>query len=154
MNDQSTERAQLRYVRVFDAPRALVFRCMTEAEHLSRFWGPVGMRAPVELISVDPRPGGDFATVMVNDADGSRYEMRAVYDEVVEPERLAWTEPDSGMRTVSLFTDLGDGRTEVTIIQSSVPELFRSPEAQAGFRTSLDKLEAYLLSLTSRQAGL
>ena len=50
---------------------------------------------------------------MVNDADGSRYPTRAVYDEVVEPERLVWTEAHTGMTTTSTFTDLGGSRTEV-----------------------------------------
>ena len=31
---------------------------------------------------------------MINDADGSRYTMRAIYVEVRRPERLVWTEPD------------------------------------------------------------
>ena len=85
--------AELIYTRVFDAPRELVFRCMTEPEHLTHFWGPAGVSTPLENIKVDARPGGVFETVMVNDADGSQYPMRAVYVEVVEPERLVWTEP-------------------------------------------------------------
>jgi uncharacterized protein YndB with AHSA1/START domain len=32
--------AELTYTRVFDAPRELVFGCMLEPEHLTRFWGP------------------------------------------------------------------------------------------------------------------
>ena len=32
--------AELVCARVFDAPRELVFRCMTEPEHLAHFWGP------------------------------------------------------------------------------------------------------------------
>jgi uncharacterized protein YndB with AHSA1/START domain len=34
------ETAELTYTRVFDAPRELVFRCMTDPGHLARFWGP------------------------------------------------------------------------------------------------------------------
>ncbi|MCW2674103.1 MAG: hypothetical protein JWP14_2692 [Frankiales bacterium] len=152
MTDRGTDTDVLRYVRVFEASRELVFRCMVEPEHLARFWGPVGMTTPLESISVDLRPGGEFATVMVNESDGTRYEMRAVYDEIVEPERLAWTDPTSGMRSVSDFTDLGDGRTEVTITQSRVPAHFQSPEAQAGFKTSLDKFAAYLSELSANTA--
>ena len=60
------------------------------------------------------------------------------------PERLAWIEPTNGMHTTSTLTDLGDGSTEVVIHQRHVPEPMRSPEARAGFRTSLDKLERHL----------
>ncbi|MDB5075945.1 MAG: Activator of Hsp90 ATPase 1 family protein [Chloroflexi bacterium] len=148
MSDQTSVAHELSYARVFDAPRELVFRCMIEPEHLTHFWGPIGVRTPLENIAVDPRPGGVFETVMVNDADGSQYMMRAVYVEVVEPERLVWTEALSGVTTTSTLVDLGDGRTEVRIRQTNVPEAFRSPEAQAGFSTSLDRFAAYLRQLS------
>jgi uncharacterized protein YndB with AHSA1/START domain len=84
---------------------------------------------------------------MINDADGSRYPTQAVYDEVVEPERLVWTEAHSGMTVTVTFTDLGSIRTGVEIRQVKVPEMFRSPEAQAGFLTSLDRFTGYLATL-------
>ena len=71
---------------------------MTDPDHLTHFWGPTGVSAPRERITVDARPGGVFETVMVNDADGSEYPTRAVYDEVRPPELLVWTESPSGMR--------------------------------------------------------
>lgn len=148
MSDQPPETAELSYRRIFDAPRELVFRCMIEPEHLTRFWGPVGVSTPLTSIKVDARPGGAFETVMVNDADGSQYPMRAVFVEVVEPERLVWTEPGTGVTTTSTFCDLGDARTEIHIHQVNVPEAFRSPEAQAGFSTSLDRFAAYLGELS------
>ena len=77
MSDQAPGAAELIYTRVFDAPRELVFRCMTEPEHLTHFWGPAGVSTPLESITVDARPGGVFETVMVSDADGSQYPVRA-----------------------------------------------------------------------------
>ncbi|MBI1758393.1 MAG: SRPBCC domain-containing protein [Actinobacteria bacterium] len=62
---------------------------------------------------------------------------RGLFVEVAVPARLAWTEPDPGMTTTVTFTDLGDGRTEVGIHQTNVPEMFRTPEAQAGFNSFL-----------------
>ena len=147
MSDQAPEAGELTYTRVFDAPRELVFRCMVEPEHLAHFWGPAGVSTPLENIKVDARPGGAFETVMVSDADGSQYPMRAVYVEVVEPERLVWTEPGTGVTTTSTFSDLGGARTEVRVQQTNVPAAFRSPEAQAGFTTSLDRFAAYLATL-------
>lgn len=151
MNDSATGAAQATsgvdevvYTRIFDAPRELVFRCLTEPEHLTHFWGPVGVSTPLENIKVDARPGGVFETVMVNDADGTPYPMRAVFVEVNPPERLVWTEPDNGVTTTSSLTDLGGSRTEVRIHQVNVPPEFRSAEAQAGFSTSLDRFAAYL----------
>ena len=146
-NDATAQAGELTYTRVFDAPRELVFRCMTEPEHLTHFWGPVGVSTPIETITADVRPGGVFETVMVNDADGSSYTMRAVYVEVVAPERLVWNDPDTGMTTTSTFTDLGGTRTEGRIHQANAPESFRSPEAQAGFVTSFDRFARYLSTL-------
>jgi uncharacterized protein YndB with AHSA1/START domain len=135
---------KLDFTRVFDAPRELVFRCMTEPAHLTSFWGPAGVSAPVDSITVDARPGGVFQTLMVNDADGSTYPTRATYVEVTAPERLSWTEEHSGMFVAVTFTELGDGRTEVHIEQTNVPAPMLSADAQAGFLTSLDKFAAYL----------
>ena len=144
MSERTADAGELSYSRVFDAPREVVFRCMVEPEHLTHFWGPAGVSTPLATIKVDAREGGVFETVMVSDADGSRYVMRAVYVEVVEPERLVWTEPATGGTTTSTFSDLGDARTEVHIRQTNVPEEFRRPEARAGFSTSLDRFAAYL----------
>jgi uncharacterized protein YndB with AHSA1/START domain len=141
---------ELVYTRVFEAPRELVFRCMTEAEHLTHFWGPTGMSTPLGGIKIDARPGGVFETEMVNDSDGSSYRMQAVYTEVVPPELLVWTDATTGVTTASIFVDLGDSRTEVTIRQSNVPEEFRSPQVRAGFATALDQFAGYLSVLAGR----
>ncbi|HEX4128381.1 MAG TPA: SRPBCC domain-containing protein [Acidimicrobiales bacterium] len=143
------EHGELHINRVFDAPRALVFACMTDPDHLAHFWGPTGVSAPRHRITIDARPGGVFETVMVNEADGSEYPTRAVYDEVRPPELLVWTESHSGMRVRSEFVELGPSRTEVRIHQTFVPEAFLASEAQAGFRSSLDRFEAYLAGLTA-----
>jgi uncharacterized protein YndB with AHSA1/START domain len=148
MSEASTL-GEVTITRIFDAPRELVFRCMIEPEHLTHFWGPTGVSTPVDRIVIEPHPGGRFETVMVNDENGEEYPTRGVFVEVVEPERIVWTEPDveGGMTNSSTFRDLGDGRTEVVIHQTNVPEEYRSPEARAGFESSLDKFNAYLGSL-------
>jgi len=134
--------------RVHAAPPGVVFDCMTTPEHLTHFWGPTGMSTPVANITVDLRPGGAFETIMVNDADGTSYTMRARYAEVSRPDRLVWVEdgPEGEMRTEISFVDLHDGRTEVTTHQSNLSEWYLSPEARAGFETSLDRFDAYLAS--------
>jgi uncharacterized protein YndB with AHSA1/START domain len=145
--------AELRFTRVFDAPRSLVFRCMVDPDHLAHFWGPQGMSTPVETIRVDARPGGVFETVMVNDTDGSRYPTRAVYDTVEEPETLAWTETGSGMKVTLRFTALGEHRTQVEVHQVGVPPAGMTPQARAGFLTSLDRFALYLSRLHPYATG-
>jgi uncharacterized protein YndB with AHSA1/START domain len=128
--------------RILRAPRELVWRCLTDPAELAQFWGPRGMTTPIEGIVVELRPGGRFETTMKGEHGSHR--MVATFTEVVEPERLAWLEPASGMHTTSTLDDLGDGRTEVVIRQRHVPAAMRTPEARAGFATSLDKLEEHL----------
>jgi uncharacterized protein YndB with AHSA1/START domain len=140
---------ELTYRRVFRAPRALVWRCLTEPAELAQFWGPRGMTTPLDGIVVELRAGGRFETLMVGDS-GSHL-MAATFTEVVPPERLSWVEPASGVHTTGTLTDLGDGSTEVVIHQRHVPEPMRSPGARAGFLTSLDKLEEHLARLVRQE---
>ncbi|GGL85708.1 SRPBCC family protein [Nakamurella endophytica] len=137
--------------RLYEAPPELVFECLTNPEHLSHFWGPVGTHAPADRMTVDLRPGGEFRTVMVNDSDGAEYPTAAVYVEVDRPRRLVWTEPGSGMTTALSFVDLGDGRTRVVVRQTDVPEPARTPQARAGMATSLDRCARYVAELAVRR---
>jgi uncharacterized protein YndB with AHSA1/START domain len=141
---------ELHFNRIFDAPRALVFSCMIEPDHLSHFWSPAGMHTPRERITVDARPGGVFEIVMVRDDGTGEHTVRAVYDTVREPEELAWTELDSGARVRTEFIELGPRRTEVHIHQTRVPDAYMSAEAQEGFQTSLDRYAAHLAHLQAR----
>ena len=131
-----TQPGEFTYRRTHRASPELLFDCMTQPEHLSRFWGPDGTITPADGITVDLRPGGAFETVMVSTADGSQYTMRAVFLAVERPGLLAWTEPDveGGMVTTITFTDLGDGRTEVVTHQTNVPAAFASPAGPEGLR--------------------
>ena len=137
------------YRRVFRAPRALVWRCLTEPAELAQFWGPRGITTPLDGIVVELRAGGRFETLMVGE-HGS-YRMTATFTEVRSPERLSWVEPANGMQTTSTLADLGDGTTEVVIHQEHVPEPRRSPEARAGFVTSLDKFDDHLTRLMQEE---
>jgi uncharacterized protein YndB with AHSA1/START domain len=139
------------YRRIHRASPELLFDCMTQPEHLTRFWGPDGTTTPLDAITVDLRPGGAFETVMTNDTDGSRYTMRARFLDVVRPERLVWTEPDveGGMTTTITFTDIGDGRTEVVTHQTNVPPVMTGPEARRGFETSLRRYAEYVGQLAT-----
>jgi uncharacterized protein YndB with AHSA1/START domain len=140
---------ELVYRRTFRAPRALVWRCLTEPAELAQFWGPRGTITPLHGIVVELRTGGRFETLMVDD-HGS-YRMVATFTEVVPPERLSWIEPASGMHTTGTLVDLGDGGTEVVIHQRHVPEPMRSPEARDRFLTSLDKLDEHLTRLMGKE---
>ncbi|MGZ8762699.1 MAG: SRPBCC domain-containing protein [Acidimicrobiia bacterium] len=149
MSNAATNLGEVTFTRIFNAPRELVFECMTTPEHLTHFWGPVGVSTPIENITVDLRPGGVFDTVMVNDATGEEYPSHGVCVEVNPPERLVFTEPDveGGMTTSITFTDLGDGRTETVTHQTNVPEMYRTAEAREGMESSFTRFDDYLATL-------
>ncbi|MEO0914512.1 MAG: SRPBCC domain-containing protein [Pseudomonadota bacterium] len=71
--------------RVFDAPRALVWRCWTEPELLQRWYGP-GVETIIHKLAV--AEGGLWLCEMR--WSGNSNFQRVQYTEVVEPERLVW----------------------------------------------------------------
>jgi uncharacterized protein YndB with AHSA1/START domain len=135
--------------RIYEAPRELVWECMTTPEHLTHFWGPPGISTPLDSIVMELHPGGRFETVMVNDANGERYPTAGIYVEIDPPSTLVWRETGDaeGMTSTCTFVDLGNGRTEVVVHQQNVPPMYRSPEALAGFNASLDRFVVYLATL-------
>jgi uncharacterized protein YndB with AHSA1/START domain len=148
----NTDRGELTITRDYDAPREMVFRAMIEPEQLTHFWGPTGTHTPLDSIVLEPWAGGRFETTIVPDGapPDAGFTMKAVFVEVVEPERIVFREPELELTSSSTFTDLGDGRTRVVIRQTNVPPEYQTEEAQAGFKTSLDRFAAYLTARRAR----
>jgi uncharacterized protein YndB with AHSA1/START domain len=73
--------------RVFDAPRHLVYRAWTEAEALSRWWGPRGFK--MGMHGLDLRPGGIFLYSM-QAPDGRTLWGKFTFAEVAPPERITF----------------------------------------------------------------
>jgi uncharacterized protein YndB with AHSA1/START domain len=103
--------------RLFDAPRALVFRAFTDPKHLAEWWGPTGFTTTTHAF--DFRPGGVWRFVM-HGPDGRDYQNRVTYDEIVPPERIVYrhgggddVEPVQFNTTV-IFEDLGGNKTRIT----------------------------------------
>ena len=135
--------------RVLDAPRELVWKAWTDPTQFAKWFGPEGFRTPEDSVTIDPRPGGAFRSTMVG-PDGTEYPSDGTFREVVEPERLVAGEDaiDSPMmertENVLTFTDLGDGRSELTIEVKMVCTEELLPMAERGWGTTLDKLAALL----------
>jgi uncharacterized protein YndB with AHSA1/START domain len=149
MTETANNLGEITYTRVYDAPRELVFKCMTTPEHLAHFWGPKGASTPLDKIIVELHAGGRFETTMVDDASGAEYPMSGVFVEVAEPSKLVWSEAnvEGGMTTSVTFNDLGDGRTETVAHQTNVPEMYRTADARTGMESSFDRFAAYLATL-------
>ena len=142
MTDTSGDQA-ITITRTFDAPRELVWKAWTEPEQLSRWWGKRGWSTPVETITMDVRPGGIFRLTSICDADGREMPLDSVYEDVVEPERLAFAH---GSVT---FTDLGDGRTEMTFNTTMHTTAAIRATAEGGLASAFDRLAEHLQTQTT-----
>jgi uncharacterized protein YndB with AHSA1/START domain len=113
--------------REFDAPRELVFAAYTNPEHIPQWWGPRGFTTTIH--EMDVKPGGVWRFIM-HGPDGTDYDNKIVYSEIVKPERLVYDhgsdkEDDPGKFHVTVtFADEGD-RTQLTMRM-----LFASTEAR------------------------
>lgn len=160
---------EFRLTRVFDAPRALVFKCWTDPAYVPRWWGPKTIVCPV--CEIDARTGGKFRIVM-RGADGTEYPMSGNFREVVPDQRFVqdvdtsehseeWhdlVDPDHkgegkrkiGMLTAVTFEDHGPG-TKVTIITRFPSLALRDSFAKAGMRegwsSSFEKLDSLLYAV-------
>jgi uncharacterized protein YndB with AHSA1/START domain len=152
---QEPQERVLVITRVFEAPRALVFKMFTQPEHLARWWGPKGFTLP--SCELDPRPGGVFRCTM-RSPEGSEHRLSCVFREVVAPERLVYTwtwldaEDKPGHETLVSITLEEAGaaageKTRFTMHQA----LFESESARDshndGWSGGLDRLGPYLATL-------
>lgn len=153
----NTADRELRSVRLFDAPRDLVFRMFTEKEHVDRWWGPRGFRN--ETHSMDVRVGGAWIYTM-HGPDGVDYPNEVRYLELVRPERIVYDHgvPDEPpmFRTYLTFEEAGN-RTRMTMrmIFATVEERNATVEkygALEGLHQTMDRLDARLILQNSPDA--
>lgn len=157
-NDPTTDSSEREFVmeRIFDAPRELVFKAFSECKHLTHWWGPKGWTLPV--CQMDFRPGGIWFYCMRGPA-GEDACGKATYREIVEPERIVYTDAFADMAgnileglpeiVVTLtFTEHG-GKTKLTnqALFASVAdkETTLAMGMVEGLTETLDRLEAYLV---------
>jgi uncharacterized protein YndB with AHSA1/START domain len=153
MENPTINNKEVTITRVFNAPRALVFKAWTDAKHLAQWWGPHGFTNPV--CELDLRPGGGIRIDMTG-PDGIVYPMKGIFHEIVEPERLVFTssafEEEAGnpqlevLNTVT-FADYNT-QTQLTLHAVVVKRTPAVEEALAGmdegWKQSIDRLGDYL----------
>jgi uncharacterized protein YndB with AHSA1/START domain len=112
-----TEGQDLVMERVFDAPRELIWKVITDPERITNWWGPHGYTTTV--VEMDVRPGGRWRFIQ-HTTGGEDVPFKGEYLEVVPPERLVQTfiydvAPFNDQPAVTTLT-LEDvrGRTRVT----------------------------------------
>jgi uncharacterized protein YndB with AHSA1/START domain len=115
----ATSDRELVLTRIIDAPREKVFRAWTEPELMKQWFAPLPWT--ISRAETDVRPGGSNLVVM-RSPDGNEFPNAGVYLEVVENERLVFTdaytaawEPSEKpfMTAILTFEDEG-GKTRYT----------------------------------------
>jgi uncharacterized protein YndB with AHSA1/START domain len=150
--------------RVFDAPRATVWKAWTDPDEVKKWWGPKDFTAP--HVSIDLRVGGRYVYCMrgagidgvVRDFCNTGEHVAIIPGEnIVTTMKFAdqhgnpvpasyygipgeW--PAEIMITVA-FKDSGDGKTLLTLREAGVPDVMTGLAA-LGWNQSLDKLAASL----------
>ena len=146
----------LTFTRTINAPRALLWECWTTPKHIKNFFVPKPYG--IDSCEIDLRVGGKFNTTM--NVEGNLMENEGVYLEVVEGERLVFTDTysegwkpavDPFMTAIIEFADDENGGTTYTATARH-----RSPEARQnhedmgfydGWGTVATQLEEYANSL-------
>jgi uncharacterized protein YndB with AHSA1/START domain len=131
--------------RIFDAPRERVWKEWTEPERFADWFGGRESEVPLSTVSMDVRPGGSWWMTMFA-APGRRViHWKGEFREVVEPERLVFTvsdQPDDDVYELItvVFTDLGDGRTEMVFQQRGQLAADQYERAEQGWSSFFDRI--------------
>jgi uncharacterized protein YndB with AHSA1/START domain len=152
--------------RMFDAPRALVWKCFTEPERMKQWWGPKG--CVIVASNMDLRVGGSYHGAM-RDPQGNVMWAKFIYREIVPPQRLEWEHSFSDeaggltrhplsptwplkLLTVVTLAEAGGGKTQLTLRWSPLDATEEEQKTfaaardsmQGGWTGTFDQLGAYL----------
>jgi uncharacterized protein YndB with AHSA1/START domain len=80
---------EIRFTRIFNRPRQLLFEAWTRPEHIRHWWGCDG--ASISVCEIDLRVGGSWKIVM-RMLHGGDHPFHGVYREIALGERLVYSE--------------------------------------------------------------
>jgi uncharacterized protein YndB with AHSA1/START domain len=155
-NAAPTSDRELVLTRLIDAPREKLFKAWTDPELLKQWFAPLPYTTPVA--ELDVRPGGANFIVM-RGPDGNDMPNRGVYLEVVENERLvftdayakAWEPSEKPFMTVVLTFEDEGGKTRYTARVRHWTVADREAHEKMGFHQGwgqcADQLEALVAKL-------
>ena len=158
------EKERMVITRVFDAPRALVWKAWTDPQYVRQWWGPKDFT--VSYCKIDFRVGGKFLCCMKS-PDGQEFWNGGEYHEIVPHEKIVYSlyfadskgnkvesahygidhEAIEGLRDVVIFEDFGNGQTKLTMIGNETMEDARSSGQLEGWNQILEKVAAVIAGL-------
>lgn len=153
VSDALTEERTLVIMRMFDAPRELVFKLWSDPQHLARWMGPRDY--PAMQADNDFRVGGKWR-IGLRALDGStELWQNGVYREIEAPKKLAFTfvwegnmggTPPNETFVSILFEDTG-GKTRMTFKQFIFDTVQNRDGHNGGWNSAFDRLGDYLAEL-------
>jgi uncharacterized protein YndB with AHSA1/START domain len=142
---------ELVIMRVFNAPRDLVWKAWTDPKLAVQWWGP--KHHPATQLEMDVRPGGLWTGQLRSEADGSILTHRGVFREIVAPERLVFTfawdeEGERGLETLVTITFADQsGKTLMTFRQIPFQSAEERDGHKGGWTSTFDRFDEQLLEL-------
>jgi uncharacterized protein YndB with AHSA1/START domain len=142
---------EIRVERIFDAPRARVWRAYTDPKEVALWWGR-GNEVVVERMEVER--GGHWR--FVEHAPDGTHGFEGRYREVTPIERLVFTFEWDGMPghpclETTVFEDLGDGRTKLTATSLFFTADERDGMLRSGMEAGMNESYAALDRLLAAQ---
>jgi uncharacterized protein YndB with AHSA1/START domain len=135
--------------RLFDAPRAVVFRAFTDPDILARWWGPAGFTNTFQEFVPE---AGRFWRFVMRAPEGHEYRMVNEFVEIVAGEKIVLQHHQAGhnFRLEMAYADEGP-QTRLTwrlwFESSEEAERVRTMLNQAN-EQNFDRLQAQLAALT------
>lgn len=150
--DAGDEARALEIVRVFDAPRELVFQAWVDPERMRQWSAPHDYE--IGQSEGEAKPGGRWRSSMVS-KDEVLW-LGGVYREVVENERIVFThawEDEAGQpghETVVTvrFEDAGEGKTRMIFRQAFFASVDSRDGHEGGWGECFDRLDDLLAKET------
>mgnify|MGYP003146077361 CR=1 FL=1 len=145
----------LKLHRILKAPRALIWECFTQPEHLKNFFIP----KPHKILDAEVQlfPGGRFYSLF--EVDGTEYPNEGCVLEVVTGEKLVTTDtllagyipaPNPFFTAIMTFADHPDGTEYTALARHGNPDTRKRHEEMGfheGWGTVADQLETYAQGL-------
>ncbi|QFY60855.1 SRPBCC family protein [Rhizobium grahamii] len=147
---------ELFLVREFDAPREKIFKAWTDPVLMKEWFVPRPWS--IAEAKLDVRPGGSNLIVM-RSPDGQEFPNRGVYLEIVENEKIVFTDAFTSAWVPSqkpffvaiiLLEDLGNGRTKYTATARHWTAADKEEHEKMGFHEGWGKCADQLAELLAR----
>jgi uncharacterized protein YndB with AHSA1/START domain len=146
---------ELVLTRLIDAPREKLFRAWTDPALLRQWFAPLPWTTPVA--ELDVRPGGASLIVM-RGPDGNEFPNRGIYLEIVENERLvftdayttAWVPSEKPFMTVIVTFAEEGGQTRYTALVRHWTVADREAHEKMGFHQGWGQCTDQLVSLVAK----